>query len=451
MKKIGKYEILGLLGRGGMSRVFKVRMPITGKILALKLMSPFPHLVTLLGEEEIRKRFIQEAETMARLRHPHILDVWDFDEDQGRPFFVMEYYCQNLGVLMGEGDRVENNCRLLSVERAIHCTRQVLLGLARLHEAGIVHRDIKPYNVLLTDEDTVKIGDFGLSKLRGERYTGPSQLKIGSPFYTAPEQENNPDDAQFSTDLFSVGVILHRMLTGTFPQGKNAAPGNAEPALLPDWKQFIFKALRPNPAKRYSSAMEMLDQLEKLYAIWQEERAEVCALEPGPTIKKIEKGSLRQPLRTTGIKLGLKQAGEAFGLDELWRPRDYVENDFSLIADGLVEDKSTGLLWEQAGSDFPLDWEMAREYVNRLNETHKAGYSSWRLPTVDELTSLLSPIPQARDFCLEPVFNARQKWLWSADRKSYTAAYGVSADLGFVTWQDFTCQFFVRAVSSLAS
>ena len=101
MKKIGKYEVCGLLGKGGMGMVYKVRMPVVGKIVALKLLSPHPNLVALLGDEEIRKQFVTEALTMARLRHPHIVAIWDFHDAEDLAFFVMEYFCNNLVVIIG--------------------------------------------------------------------------------------------------------------------------------------------------------------------------------------------------------------------------------------------------------------------------------------------------------------------------------------------------------------
>jgi serine/threonine-protein kinase len=217
MKKIGKYEICGLLGKGGMGRVYKVRIPLIGKVVALKLLWPHPVLMHLMGEEKVKSDFVTEAETMASLRHPHIVSVWDFHDSDELTFFVMEYYCNNLGLMMGETYRVEEPSRPLSVDKAIHYSRQVLRGLSRLHEAKIIHRDIKPYNMLITDEDTIKISDFGLSKLRGESFRGPSNLKVGSPYYAAPEQEEDPDQVDARADIYPVGVMLYRMLTGSLP------------------------------------------------------------------------------------------------------------------------------------------------------------------------------------------------------------------------------------------
>ena len=222
MRKIGRYQIRGLLGRGGMSTVYKVAMPTTGRIVALKLLSPAQPLMDLLGEVELIRIFTAEAVTMAGLRHPHIADIRDFDkDDQGRPFYVMEYYCKNLGAMIGEHFRVEERSRIMEPDKVLHYGMQILDGLSCLHQAGIVHRDIKPYNILVTDQDSTKICDFGLSKLHGETRGRPRNLQVGSPFYAPPEQEQAPEEVDGRADLYSCAVMLYRMLTGALPDGKS--------------------------------------------------------------------------------------------------------------------------------------------------------------------------------------------------------------------------------------
>ncbi|MCU0614498.1 MAG: serine/threonine protein kinase, partial [Desulfobacterales bacterium] len=180
--KIGRYEVCGMLGRGGMSRVYKVKVPVIGKIAALKIMSPDPLLAKLMDTAKLNELFISEAVIMAGLRHANIVDVWDFDEADGNLFYIMDYYCNNLGIIIGETYRTEQPSRVIRLDKAIHYISQILAGLARLHHAGIIHRDIKPFNILVTEQDTIKISDFGLSKLRGETFGGPRNLNVGSPF-----------------------------------------------------------------------------------------------------------------------------------------------------------------------------------------------------------------------------------------------------------------------------
>ena len=448
MKKIGKYQICGLLGKGAMSIVYKVRFPKFGKIVALKLLSPHPHLVGSLGMEEIKKRFVTEAMTMASLRHPNIVSIWDFDEAEGRPFLVMEYYCNNLGLIIGETYQIEDPSRALTLDKTLYYLRQILAGLKRLHHAGIIHRDIKPFNILVTDEDTVKISDFAFSKLRGEVWKPPPNVMVGSPCYAAPEQEQHPDGVDVRADIYSVGVMSHRMLTGKFPVEAKIRASELNPDLTGEWDSFLTKAVAPERGERFTSSTEMLQALELLAADWEERKERICSIAPPhPATKKNKPGSKRI-LRAQPIKVGPRQAREVFKLDQLWRPRHYVDHDFKEHGDTTVTDRVTGLLWQQDGSDFPMTWNEAQVYVQHLNSEHFGGRSNWRLPTVTELCSLLTETGDAADLCIEPIFSQEKRWFWSADRRSFVAAWYVSVDMGFVSWQDFSCYFFVRAVCS---
>lgn len=450
MKTIGKYEVCGLLGRGGMSAVYKVRLPVAGKIVALKLLDPRPPLRDLLGDREIENRFITESVRMAGLRHPHVADLLDFDFSDGRPFFTMEYYCRNLGALLGEARVVETPSRVLRLDRILHYMKQLLLGLSRMHRAGMVHRDIKPFNLLLTDEDQLKISDFGLSRLRGDATINPSGLAVGSPYYAAPEQERDPEAVDRRADLYSAGVVLYRMLTGLLPEGEPPAPSRSHPDADSIWDRFAFKALDKNRERRFASAEEMLEDLARLKTGWEIRKGETCRLETEENPPERERIVVfRPPLRQRPMKVAPGNAPKAFGCDPLLQPLDYLSNDFEPTARGTaVLDRTTGLLWERKGSEDPIEWADAHHYIESLNGGLFAGYRQWRLPTVDELRSLLRPIAFGGEDCLPDLFDKRGKRLWTSDRKSFTAAWYVDAELGFVGWGDFTCRFFVRAVCS---
>lgn len=447
MKFVGKYEILGLLGRGGMGKIFKVRLPVIGKIAALKLLAPNPFLVDILGMDRIEGLFISEAAAMAGLRHPHLLETWDFDKADGRYFYTMDYYCNNLGTMMGESSRIELPSRIIPTDRAIHYIRQTLDGLACLHHAGIIHRDIKPFNILITDQDTVKIGDFGLSKLRGEAAGSPRNLKIGSPFYAPPEQETDPDHVDFSADLYSAAVTLYRMLTGSLPMSAPAPASGINPDLDETWDQFLFKAMAPKPQDRFSSAGQMLDALKTIETGWITRKEQACKFSvyqqaipsetPGP--------DNFQP-RKTPVSIRPGKARTFFGLDDLWRPRHYPVHRFHALDSDRILDQSTGLTWQQAGSFYPLTWHQAKSYIQDLNGARSAGAGAWRLPTVAELLTIVSRPSQGLDLCMEPVFDPSRKWLWSADKRSFTAAWYLSMDLGFVSWQDTTGYNYVKCV-----
>ena len=450
MKKIGKYEVCGLLGKGGMGTVYKVRMPIIGKVVALKQLKPHPYLVSLLGMEKVREQFVTEAVTMARLRHPNIVAIWDFYDDKDLTFFCMEYYCHNLGAIIGETYRLEAPSRQLGVDRAIDYTRQALIGLSRLHHAGIVHRDIKPFNLLVTEQNQIKITDFGLSKLRGESFEGPKNLIVGTPYYAAPEQERDPNAADLRADLYAVGVILYRMLTGELPMDSAKKLQEVNPDLDRSWDRFFEKSTALNRDKRFESAEDMLQALHQLERDWEEKKARVCQtpqLFQSPGRDNTNAASMP---RGKGIKVSPKKARALFGLDDRWRPLNFVENDFTKADDGTVTDNATHLVWQQAGSDHPVTWHEAAEYVAYLNAIAFAGRATWRLPSIEELISLLTDVPRTGDLCMEPVFDQSQRWLWSVDRRSFVAAWYVSVELGYVAWQDFSCYHYVRAVSTFS-
>jgi serine/threonine-protein kinase len=448
MRRIGPFDICGLLGRGGMAKVYTVKLPVIGKIAALKLLAPHPHLASLLGGDRLRELFIREAVTMANLRHPHIVDIALFDESARQLYYIMEYIPTNIGVLIGETYRTEAPSRIVPVEKAIACARQVLSGLARLHYAGIVHRDIKPFNLLITEQETVKICDFGLSKLRGESFAGPPNLKVGSPFYAAPEQERLPDAVDATADLYAVGVLLYRMLTGRLPEPTALPASRLNPLLDDRWDRFLTTATAARPAARFRRAADMIAALDDLTAHWTAAKANICRLPSRRTALSATRPDRLRTLRTRPVKVSAKTARRHFGLDRLWRPRTYATDRFRALSEEIVADPATGRLWQRSGSPYPMTWRQAADYVGRLNERQFAGYRLWRLPTVDELVSLITAPSQDENLCIEPVFDIRQRWLWSCDRRSYIAAWYVSVDLGFVAWHDFSGFFYVRAVCS---
>jgi serine/threonine protein kinase len=445
MKRIGKYIVRGLLGRGGMSKVFKVEIPTIGKIVALKLLEPHPVLVNVLGAARIRDLFLSEAATLARLQHPHIVAIRDFDEAGGMPFYIMDYFFSNLGQLIGESRRTEEPSRTVRLDRAIDLIRQTLSGLGCLHHHGIIHRDIKPFNLLLDEQGVVQICDFGLSRLRGETISVPHHLKVGSPWYAAPEQEADPDGVDARADLYAVGVTLYRMLTGMLPAHEPLPPSTFNPDLDAAWDAFMRRALSRDPSKRFSSAGPMQAALAQLERAWQDRRDRICRLAPPP---ESARPAIQHPLapRRAALKIDPRRARVDFGADGLWRPAAFVQNDLHSPSPELLRDEATGLTWQQSGSPYPLTWPGARDYVCALNRRGFAARTGWRLPTAPELMSLLSQTPHGEAFCLEPLFDRVQSTLWSADRRSYTAAWFVNVEMGFVAWQDFSARCYVRAV-----
>ena len=448
MRYIGRYKIRGLLGSGGMGRVYKVELPSIKKISALKLLNPDPLLAKLMGRETLLHMFIQEAGTMARLQHPHIVSVNDFESGPEGTFYIMDYLPNNLGVVMGETFKVEAPTRKLEIDTALNYTRQILEGLACLHHADIIHRDIKPFNLLITSQDHIKICDFGMSKLHGERYTGPKNLNVGSPYYAAPEQTRSPDGVSATADLYAVGTILYRMLTGQLPQTASVPASRIHYDLDYRWDEFIATAIKEDPQERFPDADTMLDHLNDLTTYWHNRKERACRLqteEPPPERNqhvRVEKTGLRSRPEKIPQKTALKK----FELDDLWRPQRFASTQFSAVADGVVQDLNHGLAWQQAGSRFPVTWQQASTYVEKLNERREGGRYHWRLPTVEELMTLVRPKSENRSHCIPSLFETRQQRIWSCDRSSFIAAYFIDTIHGFIGEQDFSAPCYVRAV-----
>ncbi|MGE4503846.1 MAG: protein kinase [Desulfovibrionaceae bacterium] len=463
---IGRYAIRGRLGSGGMGVVYKAAMPVTGRIVALKLCRPADILLGTMGLDGAREFFLREAVAMASVRHPHVASILDVDEAEvvglGRvPFFTMEYYCLSLGQLMGEDYDPVRPSRVLPVADALAIAGQMAEGLARLHWAGLVHRDVKPFNVLLDDDERVKLIDLGLSRLRGEPEKRPRGMVVGSPYYTAPEQEADADAADERSDVFSVGVTLFRMLTGLLPEDEAGARRRAStvnPGLDGRFDDLLERALHPDPARRHQGAAELAEELGALAGHWRRARAEACALELDAELEVDLAGnpagylaSARRPRPgTVGRRVPPAHAREVFGLNERFEPRPGPRGPFELLpgADGTLLDKATGLFWQRSGSPYALTLDEAQQYVEKLNETRYAGREGWRLPTVDECCTLLTPgSAEGGPGCADPAFDQRQRRLWTSDAKSHVAHWYADAVRGFLWWQDDTCRFHARAVS----
>jgi serine/threonine protein kinase len=290
---------------------------------------------------------------------------------------------------------------------------QALKGLERLHFSGIIHRDIKPFNLMITNDDRVKIIDFGLSRVRGEEMMDIPGMQMGSPFYAAPEQEAHPETADERADLYSLGVMTYRMLTGHLPDWVNGhlqPPSSYRPDLNRAWDDLIMKSMARKPSGRFASTVQMRRIFEDVYADWARDSEHGCRFveDPGGQCE-------RRPIRMEPKRFMYKDARESLGLDELMRPKTYHEQRLELLDAYHVRDLNTGLIWQTRGSEYTLDWVQAGEYVAYLNRQRWLGREDWRLPTAEELLTILRPPTVARDFCLHSAFAGGIHWLWSSD------------------------------------
>ncbi len=241
-----------MIGQGGMGRVFCAQQPHLNRTVALKVLS-----AERAGDPEWLERFSREARALARLSHPHIVQVYDFGE-KPVPYLLMEHVeGVNLRQAMQHGG--------LTAREALAIVPKLCDALHYAHEHGVLHRDIKPENILIDTEGRVKLVDFGLAKLRddGEMPFTLTQsgAKLGTLAYMAPEQVEKPAEVDHRADIYSLGVVFYEMLTGELPLGRFPTPSEASgvDARLDD---VVMRTLDKQPGKRFQSAEQMRSDIE---------------------------------------------------------------------------------------------------------------------------------------------------------------------------------------------
>ena len=257
----GSYELDREIGRGGMGIVYLARDRRLKRQVAVKLLPP-----ELAFRSEIRTRFLREAETAAQLSHPHIVPIYSVDERDGLVYFVMAYV---------DGDTVASRLHArgpMSPDEVRHIMIQTADALAYAHERGVVHRDIKPDNILLDrDEDRVMVTDFGIARAvteGGDSRLTATGMAIGTPAYMSPEQSMGEREIDGRSDLYSLGIVAYQMLTGELPFAAQSTPAllvkhiserppSVEercPNAPRDLTRAIMLLLEKDPANRFPSA-----------------------------------------------------------------------------------------------------------------------------------------------------------------------------------------------------
>jgi serine/threonine protein kinase len=434
------------LGRGSMSTVYKAKSPITGRLVALKILQPRNEIfVDLVGEVQLREMFIDEAKIMGKLSHDHVAKIIDCDEHEGQPFIVLEYFAHSIGAFIGESYRVEAPSRIISAAKTRSYLVQALKGLERLHFAGIIHRDIKPFNLMITSDDRIKIIDFGLSRVRGEEKMSIPGMQVGSPYYAAPEQAREPKHTDGRADLFSVGIMAYRMLTGQlvdYHQSEILPPSMLNPELGLEWDECIMKSIAVSPDSRYADAQEMRLAVEALPLAPQHRCDEIAV----PFL--LDSLEFRGDRRREPVRMMYKDIRQVLGLDELLCPLHYAQQDFEVVGPLVAFEKNSGLYWQRRGSGFTLDWQQAKDYVAYLNGINWQGRNSWRLPTLEEVFTILNP-PLHGVFCSSwPLLDNTIHWLWTSDHCTKKQAWMVDVVESFFDRLDRDGVASVCAVSS---
>lgn len=268
---IGPYQIETQLGAGGMATVYKAYHEKLDRHIAIKVIHP-----NLMQDAAFMQRFEREARIVARLEHPNIVQVYDFSELDGQPYLVMKFI---------EGRTLKQVLRDYNGDVPIDFIRRVVNSIASAltyaHERGVLHRDVKPSNIVIDNGGTPYLTDFGLARLAvaGES-TMSADVMIGTPFYISPEQARGERDLDARTDIYSFGVILYELMAGRVPFSSDTpystvhdhiytpppSPRDINAAVSPAVEAVILKALAKNPAERYESAVALAAAFEAALA-----------------------------------------------------------------------------------------------------------------------------------------------------------------------------------------
>ncbi|MCC8100032.1 MAG: Stk1 family PASTA domain-containing Ser/Thr kinase [Clostridiales bacterium] len=259
-----RYEILDVLGVGGMAVVYKAKCHRLNRLVAVKMLKP-----ELAEDEEIRSRFHDESQAVAMMSHPNIVNVYDVNQTEGIEYIVMELI---EGITLKQ--YMKKRGTALNWREALHFSTQIFQALKHAHSRGIVHRDIKPQNIMVLRDGSVKVADFGIARISDSQRTMTSET-LGSVHYISPEQAKG-SDIDGRSDLYSAGVVLYEMLTGRLPyEGDSAisvalqhinsiplSPRELVEDIPVGMEQITMKCMAPNRDLRYNNAEEVLADLE---------------------------------------------------------------------------------------------------------------------------------------------------------------------------------------------
>ena len=273
--RVGRYELIERIGRGGMGVVYRAKDTVIGRLVAVKML-----VSDIDVSEEARERFYREARSAGQLAHRNIITIYDFGEDHGRAFIVMELLAgQSLAAILARHER-------LPIEQQLEIMARMCEGLAFAHARGIVHRDIKPANLFITTDGQIKILDFGVARIASSKLTR-SGFIVGTPDYMSPEQVMGKGVDQRS-DVFSAGSVFYELLSGRKPFAAKKLPQilnnvmSAAPEPLTDAEApatlaaIVMKSLEKEPGDRYGRMVDMLVALTGFSQGWERQTREIA-------------------------------------------------------------------------------------------------------------------------------------------------------------------------------
>jgi serine/threonine-protein kinase len=265
-RKVGKYTIISKIAQGGMGAVYKAKHPTLKRFVLLKKL-------TLRGGPQFIERFRREARIMMDFKHDHIVQVYDHFKE-GASYYIAEEFVEGMSL-----EQLIKRERYLSNEAAALIFYEVCKGLQHAHEKGVIHRDMKPGNILISNQGEVKLVDFGIATSLEHSEEGLTRdgMTLGTPSYIPPEQIDNAKTVDRRADIYSLGVVLYEMLTGKTPfpgsftaetialihKGRYTPPKRVNPKVAPALAKIIAKSMRPNRRRRYQDLRQIIRRLER--------------------------------------------------------------------------------------------------------------------------------------------------------------------------------------------
>jgi uncharacterized membrane protein YhaH (DUF805 family)/tRNA A-37 threonylcarbamoyl transferase component Bud32 len=337
----GRYEVLQVIGEGGMGVVYRAMDKLTSKEIALKLI----RADRLAGKDAVQ-RLIREGVTSRDIRHPNVVAVYDVGEADGQPYMSMEFLAgQSLRAWTRKRLQTNSDCSMLTAANII---AEILAGLDAAHKAGVVHRDLKPENVMLVGEPgdrgaTLKILDFGVARAAGSGDTGATSL--GTRGYMAPEQITAPDAAQPAADLYSLSVMFYELLVGVLPQGHWQPPSGGRSDVPPAIDKLIERGLSNNPRVRPQSVAEYGKALAEAMNTTQSSNTFAPWL---------------QKLQDTGFKPLIDQLAGGFNQQQRPAPQPAVQPA------AKPGGKNSGQIWQYMLSGFTKNWANGKGRASRM-------------------------------------------------------------------------------------
>lgn len=474
-----KYKVVKALDKGGMAEIYKVYDRLEREYKAIKTV---PHVV--YGSEAL-EHLRTEINISKKISHPNVIRVYDLLEDRGRYFLVMEYIDgKNLyQVLKASADK------RLKEHEVIEYMIPVSKGLKEIHRRGVIHLDLKPRNIMITSEGETKILDFSISKMGGElvRARLQGEYARGTLPYMAPEQlSRNYGKENEQTDIWSLGATMYHLLSGEYPFGtdkeKIKRPQEKPSEQNIDHvsalsKNFIMKCLQKTRTERYKDMGEVLKELNNIKTylekneggapgrddsettkvdsssvfLLEKDRLASVGVEESRNIEFPEKLRL-EPCHSLSKTEVIKLIKEKGFFDSNWNKNSSYKNKYELklfSSAPVVIDTAAGLMWHPAGSPGFMSLEKAKEWLRELNESGYAGFSDWRLPTLEEAASLLQKRKNKSSFYIDPGFSREQQCIYTGDGTEDNRVWLVDFKEGNV-YLDFPNYGYIRPLRSIA-